>query len=76
MGTLLMLIAAVYMSFPGPTAEQLANGLAGYVENASAHRAIIVCTRRIIDASSNHFVLRLSSISFLSFSRFHGGYAN
>ena len=41
-GTLLMLIGAVYKRFPGPTEEQLANGLIGYSENRSAHIAIIV----------------------------------
>ncbi|KAI9318775.1 general substrate transporter [Dichotomocladium elegans] len=45
MGVLLMLIAAVYMSFPGPTAEEQANGLIGYVESPAAHSAhiAIVC---------------------------------
>ncbi|KAG2225914.1 hypothetical protein INT45_006610 [Circinella minor] len=40
-GTLLMLIGAVYKRFPGPTEEQLANDLIGYTENRSAHMAII-----------------------------------
>ncbi|KAI9249416.1 sugar transporter [Phascolomyces articulosus] len=41
MGILLMLIGAVYKRFPGPTQEQIDNGLIGYNENRSAHYAII-----------------------------------
>ncbi|KAI9497222.1 general substrate transporter [Zychaea mexicana] len=42
MGTLLMLIGALYKRFPGPTDEQIANDLIGYeTTNRSAHYAII-----------------------------------